>query len=275
MRVLAIDAATEACSAALLDDSGVPDAAAMRWRHEEIGRGHAERLLGMIDELLAEAALPLSAVDVIAASVGPGAFTGVRITVATAQGLAFGAGLRVIPISTLEALAWDALYGDAAESGRSADDIPALACLDARMGEVYWATFARAGARGVSGGVPGGVAGGIAAGGAAALARDLVVREPPRVSPPGDVLPAGGRHVGIGRGFASYPALAAISGVAVKAAHGRALPDARAIAGLAAARWYRGEARDAADLVPLYVRDKVALTELERAASSQCHIEKL
>ncbi len=263
MRVLAIDAATEACSAALLDDSALPDDAALRWRSEEIGRGHAERLLGMVDELLAEAALSLSAIDVIAASIGPGAFTGVRITVATAQGLGFGAELPVIAISTLEALAWEALYGGAAGTGRRGDDMPALVCLDARMGEVYWATFARDGAAGNEGGRAGGMAG------------DIVAREPPRVSAPGDVRPAGGRHVGIGRGFASYPALAALPGLSITAADYRALPDARAIARLAAVRWRRGEALDAADLVPLYVRDKVAQTELERAASSQCHIEKL
>jgi tRNA threonylcarbamoyladenosine biosynthesis protein TsaB len=254
VRILALDAATEACSAALLDDSG------LRWRHEEIGRGHAERLLAMVDELLAEAATgeagtgeagtPLSGVDVIAASIGPGGFTGVRITVATAQGLAFGAGLRVIPISTLEALAWDALYGDPTRSGRSADRRPVLACLDARMGEVYWGTFEGDGAGGI------------------------VAREPARVSSPTDVSCAGA-HDGIGRGFASYRALAEIAGLRITAAHCRALPDARAIARLAALRWHQGAALDAADLVPLYLRDKVALTEVERAASSQCHIEKI
>jgi tRNA threonylcarbamoyladenosine biosynthesis protein TsaB len=245
MRVLAIDAATEACSAALLDATG------LRWRYEEIGRGHAERLPGMIAEVLDEANTPLAAVDVLAASIGPGAFTGVRITVATAQGLAFGAALPVIPISTLEALAWQALYGDEASRARTADGAPILACLDARMGEVYWGTFAGDGGAG------------------------LVAQEPPRVSAPGEVLPAGGRHHGIGRGFASYPALEGLAGLQIDAAARRALPDARAIARLASARGLRGAAVDAADLVPLYVRDKVALTEVERAASSHCHIEKL
>jgi tRNA threonylcarbamoyladenosine biosynthesis protein TsaB len=245
MRVLAIDAATEACSAALLDDSGV------RWRREEIARGQAERLLVMIEELLGEAATRLSGVDVIAASIGPGAFTGVRTTVATAQGLSFGANLRVIPITTLEALAYQALYVQGTESGRSADAAPALACLDARMGEVYWQSLARDAARGV------------------------IARGPPRVSPPEAVSCSGERHHGIGRGFASYPALTKIADLDITADDCRALPDARAIAQLAALRWARGEALDAAALEPLYVRDKVAKTELERAASSHCHIEKL
>ena len=78
--------------------------------------------------------------DGIAASIGPGAFTGVRISVAVAQGLAFGAGLKVVPVTTLEALALQVLEDP---DGR------ALACLDARMGEVYWGCFAWDAARGV------------------------------------------------------------------------------------------------------------------------------
>jgi tRNA threonylcarbamoyladenosine biosynthesis protein TsaB len=257
VRILAIDAATEACSAA------VWDGATMHWRHEESGRAHAERLLAMVAEVLGEAAAaaagttplggatPLGGITALAASIGPGSFTGVRITVATAQGLAFGAALPVIPITTLEALAWEALYGAAAARGHGTEATPVLACLDARMGEVYWGTFARAGAG------------------------DLVALEPPRVSPPGEVRFAGGRHLGIGRGFASYPMLAALPELDFDATQGRALPDARAVARLALVRWPRGAAVDAADLVPSYVRDKVALTTAERTASSQCHIEKL
>jgi tRNA threonylcarbamoyladenosine biosynthesis protein TsaB len=206
----------------------------------------------MVAELLDEAAMPLAAVDCIATSIGPGAFTGVRITVATAQGLGFGAALPIVPISTLEALAWDALYGEGqGDLGPAADAVPVLTCLDARMGEVYWAIFVRDEVRGVA------------------------VREPPRVSPPGEVRLSGGRHRGIGRGFASYPALTQIAGLEIDAPACRALPDARAIARLARCRWRLGEAVDAGDIMPLYVRDKVALTELERTTSSQCHIEKL
>src|SRR5208282_976178 len=95
----------------------------------------------MVDAVLAEAAVSLSMLDGIAASVGPGAFTGVRISVAVAQGLAFGAGLPVIPVTTLEALAWQVLRQGAGH---------ALACLDARMGEVYWGCFAAEPRRGVA-----------------------------------------------------------------------------------------------------------------------------
>src|SRR5882757_4299132 len=126
MRVLALDTATEACSAALLTDDG------HFRRFKEVGRGHAEEILGMVDAILAEAGVALNMLDGIAASVGPGAFTGIRICVSVAQGLAFGAGLRVIPVTTLEALALQAVRGGAEQ---------VMACLDARMGEVYWGCF--------------------------------------------------------------------------------------------------------------------------------------
>src|ERR1700737_2556049 len=123
MRVLALDTATEACSVALLSGDEVI------CRFAEGGLAHAQQVLGMVEAVLAEAEVSLSMLDGIAASIGPGAFTGVRISVAVAQGLAFGAGLRVAPVTTLEALASQAI-------GRGSS--AALACLDARMGEVYW-----------------------------------------------------------------------------------------------------------------------------------------
>src|SRR3979490_2769271 len=126
MRVLAVDTATEACSVALLSGDE------LICRFAEGGLAHAQRVLGMVEAVLAEAQISLAQLDGIAASIGPGAFTGVRISVAVAQGLAFGAGLQVVPVTTLEALALQVLQ-------RSQG--PALACLDARMGEVYWGCF--------------------------------------------------------------------------------------------------------------------------------------
>ncbi len=99
MRVLAMDTATEACSVALVTDAGVIG------RYAEVGRGHAEEILGMVSAVLGEAGIPLGRLDGIAAGIGPGSFTGVRISVSVAQGLAFGAGLPVIPLTSLEALA--------------------------------------------------------------------------------------------------------------------------------------------------------------------------
>jgi tRNA threonylcarbamoyladenosine biosynthesis protein TsaB len=137
MRVLALDTATEACSVALLNGE--------EWigRSAERGLSHAPQILGMVEAVLAEAGMSLSMLDGIAASIGPGAFTGVRISVAVAQGLAFGAGLRVVPVSTLEALAYQVIRAGA---GR------ALACLDARMGEVYWGCFTADLTRGLAAG---------------------------------------------------------------------------------------------------------------------------
>jgi tRNA threonylcarbamoyladenosine biosynthesis protein TsaB len=226
MRVLALDAATEACSVALLVD------AQLIGRFEAMSRGHSERLLDMVDAVLAEAQLSLSALDGIAASIGPGSFTGVRITVAAAQGLAFGAGLRVAAVSTLEALALQVLHG--------AQD-RALACLDARMAEVYWGTFAWDAVRG------------------------LAATSPPRVSAPQGVsLPDAAPHRGIGRGFAAYPLLDALAGLTLRPGDAQALPNAREIALLGARRLSLGEGADPADLVPQYLRNKVALTEAER-----------
>jgi len=226
MRVLALDTATEACSVALLSGDEFIS------RSAEGGRSHAQLVLEMVEAVLAEAEVSLSMLDGIAASIGPGAFTGVRISVAVAQGLAFGAGLRVVPVGTLEALALQAV-----QSGGQL----ALACLDARMGEVYWGCFA------------------------ADLARGLIASCPSSVGPPESVvLPAPGAYRGIGRGFGAYPALAALPGLELDPKDSTALPNAREFARLGALRLQRKEGIDPADLSPLYLRDKVALTEAER-----------
>jgi tRNA threonylcarbamoyladenosine biosynthesis protein TsaB len=228
VRVLAVDTTTEACSVAL--QSGEEVIA----RFAEVGRAHAQQILGMVDAVLAEAQCSLSMLDGLAAAVGPGSFTGVRISVAVAQGLAFGADLKVLPISTLEALAWQVVQRGAPQ---------ALACLDARMSEVYWGCFAADPKRGL-----------------AALGAG-------HVGPPHGVRPAtAGDYQGIGRGFSAYPQLAALPGLKIRSEDACALPNAREIASLGALRLAQGEGIDAADLQPLYLRDKVALTEAERAA---------
>lgn len=228
MRVLALDAATEACSVALLVNG------AAIARTIESGKSNARRILSMAEEVLAEGQTSLSMLDGMAASVGPGAFTGVRITVAVAQGLAFGAGLTVVPVTTLEALALQVLEDPAAR---------AIACLDARMGEVYWGCFAWDARRGV---------------------RESSAS---RVGAPASVsLNPSGCYLGIGRGFAAYPELAALPGVKIDARRSAALPNAREIAQLGALRLAADGGLDPADLTPLYLRDKVAFTAAERAA---------
>ncbi len=235
MRVLALDTATEVCSVALLTEHGLISDSV------EIGRGHAQEILGMVDRILAKGGASLASLSGIAAGIGPGSFTGVRVSVAVAQGLAFGAGLAVVPVTSLEALALEAIEG-------GADQV--LACLDARMGEVYWGCFA------------------------ARMPGMLSALGPLAVGPPAAVrLPEGAAHSaaglfrGIGRGFAAYPELSALPGLRIDPDDCRALPQARAMARLGAWRLAAGAGIDPALLEPLYLRDKVAMTEAERGVA--------
>ncbi len=219
MRLLALDTATEACSAALLTDAG------LAVRRAVLGRGHAEHLLPMANELLIEAGLELAELDALAVGRGPGAFTGVRIAVSLAQGLALGAGLRVVPVSDLWALGASALEKTPAPA--------ALACLDARMGEVYWGLVV---AR------PGGVTELLAEG----LAAPEAVPAPP----------GGERLVGAGHGWSAYPVLGAR--LAPTVIHAELLPDAGTIARLGATEWRAGRAVPPTQLEPVYLRNDVA-----------------
>ncbi|HEY1492830.1 MAG TPA: tRNA (adenosine(37)-N6)-threonylcarbamoyltransferase complex dimerization subunit type 1 TsaB, partial [Steroidobacteraceae bacterium] len=105
MKILALDTATENCSAALLVESEVTHQEAL------LQRGAAERILPMVDELLRSAGVSLAQLDAIAFGRGPGGFTGVRLAASVTQGLAYAAGVPVVPISDLRALAQRALAG--------------------------------------------------------------------------------------------------------------------------------------------------------------------
>ena len=223
MRLLALDTATECCSAALLVG------ARLLTREVELARGHAERILPMIEELLGEAGLTLRELDAIAFGRGPGSFTGVRLAASVTQGLAFGAGLGVVPVSDLRAVA-QRLFDDDPSVTR------AIVCNDARMQEVYWACFERGGD-------------GLAA-----------ARTAERVGPPATVqLPSewqGG--AGSGRGFAAYPALMSLAGITVTAGADRLLPRAAEVARLAAPELAAGRLLGPEAAVPIYLRDDVA-----------------
>lgn len=127
MKLLAIETATEACSAALFVDGEVEE------RFQVAPRDHARLILTMVDDLLLDAGIAVGELDGLAFGRGPGSFTGVRIATGVAQGIAFGADLPVVPVSTLAALAQGALMDLGA---------PRVAvALDARMGEVYWGAY--------------------------------------------------------------------------------------------------------------------------------------
>lgn len=127
MKILALETSGESCSAALLIDDWLDQ------RCEQAPRRHADLILGMLDTLLHSSGLKLSELDAIAFGRGPGSFTGVRIAAAVAQGVAFGAGRPVIPVSTLAALARAAF--------RHSGERQIACALDARMGEVYWGAY--------------------------------------------------------------------------------------------------------------------------------------
>lgn len=125
--LLAIDTATEACSVALTFNGKVFS------RSKIAPREHGELILPMVDEVLIEAKVKLAQLDGIVYGQGPGAFTGLRICISVVQGLAFGANLPVIGVSSLQAMA-QGLYN-------LRQDKNTLAAIDARMGEVYWGQY--------------------------------------------------------------------------------------------------------------------------------------
>ncbi|MFB9949932.1 tRNA (adenosine(37)-N6)-threonylcarbamoyltransferase complex dimerization subunit type 1 TsaB [Rhizobium puerariae] len=130
MIVLAIDTAGVDCSAALYDSATGEVLSAVT---ETIGKGHAERLMAVIDGALAEAGLALDAVERVAVVIGPGSFTGIRVGVAAARGLALALGIGSVGVTTLETLAGSYL---AEHPGR-----PVVAAMDARRNEVYAQAF--------------------------------------------------------------------------------------------------------------------------------------
>jgi tRNA threonylcarbamoyladenosine biosynthesis protein TsaB len=222
MKILALDTATEACSVAL----GLEDRVFERYL--ELERGHAESLLPMIDEVLAEAGCELGSLDAIAFGRGPGGFTGVRLAASVAQGLAFGAGLRVLPVSDLAAVAVRA-------AALHAPARRVLVVNDARMREVYWARYSIDGV----------------------LSGEERVGAPASVELPDATDP--GSWIAAGRGLAAWPELAErCRRQGAAAVFPELLPRAAEVLALARSDAAAGLLLQPEAALPVYVRDKVA-----------------
>lgn len=219
MKLLAIDTATEACSAALHID-GVTTT-----KYEVAPRKHAELILTMVDELLSESSLSLTQLDALAFGRGPGAFTGVRIATGVIQGLSMSADCPVVPVSTLAALAQGAI----SESKH-------IACaIDARMGEVYWGLY-QANQDNIM----------------------QLVGEETVCPPEATHIPTSNGWFGVGSGWQTYAnELQSRMAGFLSGFRPGDYPSAESICTLAVDAYQRGEAVDAAEAQPVYLRDKV------------------
>ncbi len=203
------------------------------WRNGDLLRrccparvSHSETLLPLISATLREAGIGFADLHGIAFAAGPGSFTGLRVACGVAQGLAFAHHLPVIPVGTLDGMAL-------ASGGERV-----IVALDARMGEVYYGLFAKA------------------------VAIGAVIVGHPSTLP----VPDSAGWLACGNGLAAYPLLRHRLSAAVLTWQPDLVPDAGAVARLAAPRLARGEGVDAAEATPLYIRNKVALTVVERLA---------
>ena len=219
MKFAAFETSTEWCSVAVWIDGEIASL------EERAGNRHGELVLPMLDRLAAAAGISIAQLDAVAFGAGPGSFTGLRIACGVAQGLAFARGLPVIGISSLEAMA--------EESGATR----VVACLDARMHEVYYSAIEKTGLRW----------------------REVIPAQ--CVAPASAPMPPGDGWTGCGNGFSAYEEFFRNRFSSLKP---EIHPSALAVARLAAPRFAAGEGGDAALAAPVYVRDKVAFTIEER-----------
>lgn len=218
--ILALDTSTEACSAALQVGQRRLE------RFELLPRGHAARILSMLDELLAEGGVSARDLSAISFCRGPGSFTGVRIACGVVQGIAYGLDLPVVPLSTLQVIAQGA--------ARQADVRHVLAAIDARMGEVYWGAY-------------------VLEDGLMQLQGEERVAAAEAVP-----LPSGEDWYGAGTGWGSYgQVLGPRLDGRLRGVDGAALPRALDCLALAERALAQGRAVGAAAALPVYLRDKV------------------
>lgn len=220
--ILALDTSTEACSCALAIDGVVHE------RYVVAPQQHAALVLPTIHALLREHGLAIDQLDALAWGRGPGSFTGLRIAAGVTQGLAFAANLPVIPVSTLASLALDAWL--------QTQQAQVLACLDARIDEVYWGLFE------IREGLPVAI-------GDEQLCKPEVI--------PADCLKGANPWVAIGNGLSYGPRFPAELMEQVRQTLPDVLPRAGHMATIASAAFARGEAVSAEDVRPVYLRDQV------------------
>lgn len=227
MKLLAIETATEACSAALAINGEITEQFCLT------ANSHSKLILPMIDSLLAEAGLAPADLDGLAFGCGPGSFTGVRIATGIVQGIAFGLDLPVVPVSNLAAVAQDLF-------DHTADNL-AYVAMDARMNEIYWGVYQRN-------------ASGFA---------ELFGKE--AVTPASNIEYPDMAGVGVGTGWQLYDqTLSDCLGQRILRYESVNLPRARAVARLGLNGFKRGMAVSVDRAMPVYLRDKVAKKESER-----------
>ncbi|PPD33770.1 MAG: tRNA (adenosine(37)-N6)-threonylcarbamoyltransferase complex dimerization subunit type 1 TsaB [Methylomonas sp.] len=227
MKLLAVDTSTEACSAALFIDGDIRETFALAPRE------HTKLILPMIDKLLIDAGLLPQQLDAVALSRGPGSFTGVRIATGVAHGIAFGADIPVVLVSTLAAIAQDVL-------NRHQVDLTFTA-MDARMDELFWGVY-QPNALGLA---------------------ELIGEE--AVTPADKVDYPDREGVGVGSGWSVHGnALSSRLGDRVKYVINDVWPHAACVAQLGAYDCANGLAVPVEQAMPVYLRDKVAKKQSER-----------
>lgn len=222
--ILVLDTATEACSVALLHQGNIT------FLDELSPRTHTQRILPMVDQLLSQAGISLKQVDALAFGRGPGSFTGVRVGVGIAQGLAMGAKLPVIPISNLLAMAEQAYQ----QLGKT--DVIAL--IDARMNEVYFAQFRRS-----------------EQGWQTVVAEQVC--SPEKAAAQFDLT---GEPIVVGTGWAAY--LQIFEKISPLAVSDIILPSARFMLPLAEVALQQGNTQSAMAIEPVYLRNEVTWQKL-------------